>query len=160
MTLLVASARAFTRESSTAQASMSCRPKSFRSRAALRSGTMAGSFSRPAADQIWSSVPSTLRSHQAVTFLLGASTRSVLRMPRRPSENMTALTGISCGRSVPSDGVRFQKPRGLRSSRHGRLSCVAQDEVVAFDFETGDCLGAVCEAAWSQRAGGDPVSLS
>jgi|SRR6516162_7699902 len=61
---------------------------------------------------------------------------------------------------VPSDGVRFQKPRGLRSNRHGRLSCVAQDEVVAFDFETGDCLGAVCEAAWSQRAGGDPVSLS
>jgi len=80
---------------------MSCRPKSFRSRAALRSGTMAGSFSRPAADQIWSSVPSTLRSHQAVTLLSAASTRSVLRMPRRPSENMTALTGISCGRSSP-----------------------------------------------------------
>jgi hypothetical protein len=44
---------------------------------------------------------------------------------------------------VPNHGVRFQKPRGLRFGPHARLYCVAQDEVVAFDFETGDCLGAV-----------------
>jgi DNA-binding beta-propeller fold protein YncE len=44
---------------------------------------------------------------------------------------------------VPNDGVRFQKPRGLRFGPQGRLYCVAQDEVVAFDFETGNCLGAV-----------------
>ena len=44
---------------------------------------------------------------------------------------------------VPTRGVRFQKPRGLRFGPHARLYCVAQDEVVAFDFETGDCLGAV-----------------
>jgi DNA-binding beta-propeller fold protein YncE len=44
---------------------------------------------------------------------------------------------------VPNDGVRFQKPRGLRFGPHGRLYCVAQDGVVAFDFETGNCLGAV-----------------
>jgi DNA-binding beta-propeller fold protein YncE len=44
---------------------------------------------------------------------------------------------------VSDDGVRFQKPRGLRFGPHARLYCVAQDEVVAFDFETGDCLGAV-----------------
>jgi DNA-binding beta-propeller fold protein YncE len=44
---------------------------------------------------------------------------------------------------VPNDGVRFRKPRGLRFGPHGRLYCVAQDEVVAFDFETGNCLGAV-----------------
>ena len=44
---------------------------------------------------------------------------------------------------VPNDGVRFQKPRGLRFGPHGWLYCVAQDEVVAFDFETGNCLGAV-----------------
>ncbi len=44
---------------------------------------------------------------------------------------------------VPDDGVRFQKPRGLRFGPHARLYCVAQDEVIAFDFETGDCLGAV-----------------
>jgi hypothetical protein len=51
---------------------------------------------------------------------------------------------------TPTDGVRFQKPRGLRFGPHSRLYCVAQDEVVAFDFET----------AWPQRSGGDPVSLS
>jgi hypothetical protein len=44
---------------------------------------------------------------------------------------------------VPNDGVRFQKPRGLRFGPHGRLYCVAQDEVVAFDFETRDCLGPI-----------------
>jgi DNA-binding beta-propeller fold protein YncE len=44
---------------------------------------------------------------------------------------------------VPNDRVRFQKPRGLRFGPHGRLYCVAEDEVVDFDFETGDCLGPV-----------------
>jgi DNA-binding beta-propeller fold protein YncE len=44
---------------------------------------------------------------------------------------------------VPKYGVRFRKPRGLRFGPHARLYCVAQDEVVAFDFGTGDCLGAV-----------------
>src|SRR5258708_928461 len=42
---------------------------------------------------------------------------------------------------VPKYGVRFHKPRGLHFGPHARLYCVAQDEVVAFDFETGDCLG-------------------
>jgi hypothetical protein len=44
---------------------------------------------------------------------------------------------------VPNGRVRFQKPRGLRFGPYSRLYCVAQDEVVSFDFETGDCLGAV-----------------
>ena len=44
---------------------------------------------------------------------------------------------------VPSYGVQFQKPRGLRFGPPARLCCVAQDEVVAVDFETGACLGAV-----------------
>lgn len=36
----------------------------------------------------------------------------------------------------------FQKPRGLRLGPDGDLYCVAQDEVVAFDFASGRCLGA------------------
>jgi DNA-binding beta-propeller fold protein YncE len=48
---------------------------------------------------------------------------------------------------VPNDWVRFRKPRGLRFGPHRRLYCVAQDEVVAFNFETGDCLGAAVSLA-------------
>jgi len=44
---------------------------------------------------------------------------------------------------VPNDRVRFRRPRGLRFGPHGRLYCVAEDEVVAFDVETGNCLGPV-----------------
>jgi DNA-binding beta-propeller fold protein YncE len=43
----------------------------------------------------------------------------------------------------PSATVGFRKPRGLRFGPDGRLYCVARDEVVAFDFETGKCHGAV-----------------
>jgi hypothetical protein len=35
----------------------------------------------------------------------------------------------------------FSKPRGLRFGPDGILYCVAQDEVVAFDFASGQCLG-------------------
>jgi hypothetical protein len=45
---------------------------------------------------------------------------------------------------VPARGAQLRKPRGLRfGGLHGWLYCAAQDEVVAFDFETGACLGAV-----------------
>ena len=43
---------------------------------------------------------------------------------------------------VSNYGVQFRKPRGLRFGPYDRLYCEAQDEVVAFDFETGNCLGA------------------
>jgi hypothetical protein len=38
-----------------------------------------------------------------------------------------------------------RKPRGLRFGSDGMLYCVAQDEVVAFDFVTGKSLGPVVE---------------
>jgi len=42
----------------------------------------------------------------------------------------------------PSRGIGFRKPRGLRFGPDGKLYCVAQDEVVVFDFVSGKCLGA------------------
>jgi hypothetical protein len=47
-------------------------------------------------------------------------------------------------RVFSADGVAaFQKPRGLRFGPKGNLYCVARDAVVAFDFTSGRCLGAI-----------------
>jgi hypothetical protein len=39
--------------------------------------------------------------------------------------------------------AEFRKPRGLRFTPDGLLYCVARDEVVGFDFASGECLGAI-----------------
>src|SRR5271156_7040000 len=44
---------------------------------------------------------------------------------------------------APDRGIGFRKPWGLRFGPDRKLYCVAQDEVVAFDFVNGICLGAV-----------------
>ena len=44
---------------------------------------------------------------------------------------------------APDASVAFRRPRGLRFAPDGRLCCVARDEVVAFDFDSGQCLGAL-----------------
>jgi DNA-binding beta-propeller fold protein YncE len=43
----------------------------------------------------------------------------------------------------PDGPVGFRNPRGLRFGPDGNLYCVARDEVVGFDFETGSYVGAV-----------------
>jgi DNA-binding beta-propeller fold protein YncE len=43
----------------------------------------------------------------------------------------------------PNGLAELRKPRGLRFSPDGHLCCVAQDEVVTFDFANGACLGAL-----------------
>jgi hypothetical protein len=48
---------------------------------------------------------------------------------------------------APDSGIGFRKPRGLRFGPDGSLYCVAQDEVVGFDFTTGKSLGAVVRLA-------------
>lgn len=39
--------------------------------------------------------------------------------------------------------AKFRRPRGLRFGASGNLYCVAQDEVIAFDFASGECVGVV-----------------
>jgi hypothetical protein len=47
-------------------------------------------------------------------------------------------------RVFAADGkADFRQPRGLRFGPGSRLYCVARDEVVAFDFTTGACLGPI-----------------
>jgi len=43
----------------------------------------------------------------------------------------------------PDGSVSFSKPRGLRFGPDSNLYCVAQNEIVAFDFSNGHFLGAV-----------------
>ena len=52
-------------------------------------------------------------------------------------------------------GASFRKPRGLRFGPDGTLYCVAEEEVVAFDYATGRCLGA---AVRFQRLNGQAIA--
>jgi len=52
--------------------------------------------------------------------------------------------------------AEFRQPRGLRFAPDGLLYCVARDEVVGFDFSSGECLGAVVRM---QRLHGQAVAL-
>ena len=45
----------------------------------------------------------------------------------------------------PNGKADFCKPRGLRFAANGLLYCVARDEVVGFDFASGECLGAIAQ---------------
>jgi DNA-binding beta-propeller fold protein YncE len=56
----------------------------------------------------------------------------------------------------PTKLAKFRKPRGLRFGPDGHLYCVAQDEVVAFDFTKGACLGT---AVQFQRLNGQALAF-
>jgi hypothetical protein len=46
---------------------------------------------------------------------------------------------------LPDRALKFRRPRGLRFGADGRLHCVGEDQVVAFDFSTGAFLGPVVQ---------------
>jgi DNA-binding beta-propeller fold protein YncE len=56
----------------------------------------------------------------------------------------------------PAELAEFRKPRGLRFGPDGHLYCVAQDEVVAFDFTKGACLGITVQL---QRLNGQALAF-
>jgi len=56
----------------------------------------------------------------------------------------------------PNETVEFRKPRGLRFANSRVLYCVARDEVVGFDFTSGECLGAIVRLP---RLNGQAVAL-
>jgi hypothetical protein len=98
---------------------------------------------------IQNSVSSILRSLPTATSSNRASTPfgspdAITTVREYDSANGHLVRVFSANRSA-----KFPKPRGLRFGADDKLYCVAQDEVVAFDFISGECFGstAVSSAA-------------
>lgn len=101
------------------------------------------------------SLPHALVAHDpdlSPLDLIVAPNGNVVVSSEHPFGSADAVTTVreydgESGRLVrvfSADGLAvFRKPRGLRLGPDGNLYCAAQDEVVAFDFATGRCLGAV-----------------
>jgi DNA-binding beta-propeller fold protein YncE len=56
-----------------------------------------------------------------------------------------SATGALTRVFTPDISLGFRKPRGVRLASDGRLYCVGEQHVVAFDFDSGEFLGAILE---------------
>jgi hypothetical protein len=56
-----------------------------------------------------------------------------------------AMSGALVRVFSPPNDVPFGRPRGLRFGSEGHLYCTAQDGVIAFNYESGRCLGVVID---------------
>jgi hypothetical protein len=97
--------------------------------------------------------------------LLVAPNGRIVVSSEHPFGSTDAVTGVR--EYDPDDGrlirvlsaegsAELRKPRGLRFGPDGTLYCVARDEIVAFDFASGRCLGAVVQYP---RLNGQAVAL-
>jgi DNA-binding beta-propeller fold protein YncE len=55
------------------------------------------------------------------------------------------VTGLLVRILAPERSLRFRRPRGLRFGADGRLYCVGEDHVIAFDFADGSFAGPVAQ---------------
>ena len=69
--------------------------------------------------------------------VFGPDGRYYVGLRRRRNHSTGALARVF----APDPATGFPRPRGLRFGSDGRLYCVGQDHVIAFDFITGTCLG-------------------
>jgi DNA-binding beta-propeller fold protein YncE len=56
-----------------------------------------------------------------------------------------STTGALTRVFAPDVSVGFSKPRGVRLASDGRLYCIGEKHLVAFEFDSGESLGAVLE---------------
>jgi hypothetical protein len=89
--------------------------------------------------------PSIFRSLPTATSSCRASTHSDHQMPSRLFANTIPRTDISCASFSANRPAKISQTVWPAVWSDDKLYCVAQDEVVAFDFISGECFGSTVQ---------------